>query len=260
MSMFSPYWKCNYDEMITFYPRFYREVFEMDAILRAEGRLADNVLNGIDKMLMNNFIDTMDEDTLIRFEAFLDIAIVRERTPDERRRFIKSFIAGMGKVSQTRIAEVIRAYTDTQAVCDFYPFDKEGNNRLDIKFERGNLPVIYISDIYTLLTKMLPAHICYTVIMSIVPDTPIELVAGIKICGIHKRILSRVEYADSSIFEMRTELQAGFSVGGMHKRILSRVEYADSSKFEMRTAFQAGFSVGGTHKKIRAEVREHGME
>ena len=162
MSMFSSYWKCNYDD----YPRFYREVFEMDAILRAEGGLADGALSAKEKMLMNNFIDTMDEDALAKLEEFLDIAMMRERTADERRRFIKSFIAGLGKVSQTRIAEMIRAYTNVDAVCDFYPFGSERNNRLDIKFERGSVPVIYINDIYTLLSKMLPAHIEYRAILT----------------------------------------------------------------------------------------------
>lgn len=166
MSMFNSYWKCNYDELITFYPRFYREVFEMEAILRAEGSLADGIQCGIEKMLMNNFIDEMDEDTLTKLETFLDLSMMKKRTVEERRRFIKSFFAGLGKVSETRIAEMIRAYTGADTKCDFYPFDEKGNNRLDIQFERGNAPVIYISDIYTLLAKMLPAHIEYRAMLT----------------------------------------------------------------------------------------------
>lgn len=166
MSMFNPYWKCSYDELITFYPRFYREVFEMNAILKAEGGLADGIRDGIDKMLMNNFIDGADEETLTKLETFLDLSMMRERTVEERRRFIKSFFAGMGKVSETRIAEMIRAYTNADTVCNFYPFDSEKNNRLDIMFERGSEQVIYISDIYTLLAKMLPAHIEYRPVLT----------------------------------------------------------------------------------------------
>lgn len=166
MSMFNPYWKCNYDELITFYPRFYREVFEMDAILRAEGGLADGVQNGIDKMLMNNFIDGADEETLTRLEAFLGLSLMKQRTVEERRRFVKSFFAGQGKVSRTRIAEMIRAYTGADTKCEFYPFDSEGNNRLDIQFDRGSEAVIYISDIYILLAKMLPAHIEYRALLT----------------------------------------------------------------------------------------------
>lgn len=166
MSMFNPYWKCNYDQLITYYPRFYREVFEMDAILRAEGGLADGIQNGIDKMLMNCFIDGADEDTLTELEAFLGLSLLKQRTVEERRRFVKSFFAGQGKVSQTRIAEMIRAYTGADTVCVLEPFDEEGNNRLDIQFERGNEDIVYVSDIYTLLAKMLPAHIEYRPIMT----------------------------------------------------------------------------------------------
>lgn len=161
MSMFNPYWKCNYDELITFYPRFYRHVFEMNAILRAEGGLADGIQASIDKMLMNNFIDGADEDTLTQLEQFLGLSLMKQRTIEERRRFVKSFFVGQGKVSATRIAEMIRVYTGAETECEFYPFDSERNNRLDIQFDRGSETVIYISDIYLLLAKMLPAHIEY---------------------------------------------------------------------------------------------------
>ena len=67
------------------------------------------------------------------------------------------------------------------------------------------------------------------VIFEIIPDKPLNLTAGIKTCGISKRIHSQAEQTDSSIFAIKT-------------------------------AFRAGFAVGGLYKKIRAEVREHGME
>lgn len=161
MSMFNPYWKCNYDELITFYPRYYRDVLEMDAILHAEGKLADGIQNGIDLMLLNNFIESADDDTITKLEEFLGLSLMKQRTLDEKRRFIKSVIAGQGKVSASRISEMIRAYTGADTECEFYPFDEEKNNRLDVRFERGSESVIYASDIYTLLAKMLPAHIEY---------------------------------------------------------------------------------------------------
>lgn len=159
MSMFNSYWKCNYDELITYYPRYYREVLEMDAILRAEGKLADDLQDSIDLMLLNNFIDGADVDTISRFERFIGLSLLKKRSLEERRRFVKSFFSGMGKVSATRITETIRAYTGAETVCDFYPFDEEKNNRLDIMFLRGSEETIYISDIHTLLERMLPAHI-----------------------------------------------------------------------------------------------------
>lgn len=166
MSMFNSYWKCNYDELITFYPRYYREVLEMDAILHAEGKLADGIQNGIDLMLLNNFIGTADTDTITKLEEFLGLSLMKRRPLDERRRLVKSFFAGQGRVSASRISELIRAYTGANTECEFYPFDDEGNNRLDVRFERGDEAVIYASDIYTLIAKMLPAHIEYRAIMT----------------------------------------------------------------------------------------------
>lgn len=161
MSIFNPYWKCNYDELITFYPRYYRDVLEMDAILHAEGKLADGIQNGIDLMLLNNFIDTADENTILKLEEFLGLSLLKARSLDERKRIIKTHFAGQGKVSASSISEMIRAYTGADTECEFYPFDEEKNNRLDIRFKRGSEAVIYASDIYTLLAKILPAHIEY---------------------------------------------------------------------------------------------------
>lgn len=206
MSMFNPYWKCNYDQLITYYPRFYREVLEMDAILRAEGGLADGIQNGIDKMLMNCFIDGADEDTLTELEAFLGLSLLKQRTVEERRRFIKSFFAGQGEVSQTRIAEMIRAYTGADTVCVLEPFDEAGNNRLDIQFERGGVDVIYISDIYTLLAKMLPAHIEYRPVMTyrfavgIEKKQNINYTYGYDLCGTkpYSVLIAQIEGAEAA--------------------------------------------------------------
>lgn len=157
----SAFWKNNYEELITYYPRFYRDVLEMDAILRSEGRLADGIQDGIKTILSNSFVSTANEDTLTMLEKFLGLQLQKQRTVEERRRILMSFFVGMGKVSASRIVELIKAYTGADINCEFYPFDAEGNNRLDIKFDRGSEANIYIADIYTLLAKMLPAHIEY---------------------------------------------------------------------------------------------------
>ena len=165
----SSYWGCKYDELITFYPRFYRDVLEMDAILRIEGSLADGIDEGMNLILTNNFIDTMDEDTIAILEKYLGLSLLKSRTLDERRRLVRSYFAGMGKVSATSISELIRAYTGAETTCTFLIFDEEGNCRLDVIFERGEEATLYWSDIYTLLDKMLPAHIEYRAMVSYTP-------------------------------------------------------------------------------------------
>lgn len=61
MKLFESYYKNNYEELITYYPVFYREVYEMVEILKAQGRLADNLQNSIEQVFSNQFIDSADE-------------------------------------------------------------------------------------------------------------------------------------------------------------------------------------------------------
>ncbi len=161
MSKTSAYWKCKYDELITFYPRYYREVFEMDAILRAEGALADGIAGGIDLVLANNFIDSADESTIRLLEKFLGLSLQKQRSLESRRNLVRAFFAGFGKLSASCLEQMIYAYTGASTTCEFYPFDEEGNNRLDIIIERGSEDALYMSDIYLLLSKKIPAHIEY---------------------------------------------------------------------------------------------------
>ena len=43
MKFYDKYYTSNYEELITYYPRFYRDVFEMVEILKAHGRIADGM-------------------------------------------------------------------------------------------------------------------------------------------------------------------------------------------------------------------------
>lgn len=157
---------CNYDELITYYPRFYRNVFEMDAILRTYGSIADNLESSVECVLGNTLIDTADEGTITRLEKFLGISLVRERSLEERRRLLKAYYVGDGKLSASLLSAVITSYTDANTEIAFEPFDETGNNRLEIHFERGAEQTIYMSDILTLLAKKIPAHLVYQAMMT----------------------------------------------------------------------------------------------
>lgn len=161
MKLYNKYFASNYDELITYYPRYYREVLEMKAILQAHGRIADGMEDNIEQVYNNCFIDYADEDTIARLEAFLNIGLNKARTLDERRRLVKSYFVGFGKVSASMLAEMIASYTGAAVNIYFEPFDEEGNNRLYIEFERGEEATLYMSDINLLLSKKIPAHIEY---------------------------------------------------------------------------------------------------
>ncbi|MCD7810354.1 MAG: YmfQ family protein [Ruminococcus sp.] len=244
MSRADSFWKCKYDELITFYPRYYRDVFEMDAILRAEGGLADGAADGMNKMLMNNFIDGADEDTIYLFEKFLGLSLMRQRTLEERRRMTKSYFAGQGKVSATRIRELIYTYTGADTTCEFYPFDSEGNNRLDVIFERGSEGAVYISDIYLLLSKMLPAHIEYRAIVAyrykvVIGKRRTHYKYGYDICGTKPEtvLIAQIEGTETAVevnpatavMNYRQITEKGTEAGVYPRAaVLARIENAES--------------------------------
>ena len=91
MRLYQKYFPGNYDELITYYPKFYRDVLEMRAILEAHGAVLDELEDNIELVFFNNFIDTADEQTISDLEKFLDIKLNRSRSLEVRRRFVKSF-------------------------------------------------------------------------------------------------------------------------------------------------------------------------
>lgn len=157
------FYASNYDQLVTYYPMFYRDVLEMDEIFKVEGALLDDLETGIDAVLANAFIDTCDADTLSQLESFLGLKLGKSRTDEERRRLIRSFLSGGDKLSATEIAETIYAYTGAEVDVVLEPYDDEGNNILSISFLRGDYDTVYITDIYNLLSRKIPAHLEYRI-------------------------------------------------------------------------------------------------
>lgn len=65
-----------YEELKTFYPVFYRDVFEMDAIWRAAGGGLDEIEDGVDAVVNNNFVSLMDTDTPLILQGVIGSVIV----------------------------------------------------------------------------------------------------------------------------------------------------------------------------------------
>lgn len=170
------FFSSSYEELLSYYPKFYRDVYEMEEILKTEGRLCDKIESSNEQTLGNVFIDTADEKTISAWEDFLGINLMKHRTLDERRRMVKSFIIGSGKVSASSIIEMISAYTGAGVEVRFEPIDEAGNNQLCIDFDRGSNSNVYLSDIEALISKKIPAHIDFNLNMSYGSET--ELVLG----------------------------------------------------------------------------------
>ncbi|MCD8364696.1 MAG: YmfQ family protein [Clostridiales bacterium] len=163
-----------YEELIRYYPRYYLDVREMVAILKAHGAICDVLEDNIEQVYSNNFIDEMDEDSIARLESMLGIALNKSRTLEERRALVKAYFVGFGTVSASMIKETIYAYTGLEADITFEPYDDEGNNRLKIDIPLGDGDASYISDILDLISKRIPAHIMYIVDKSVYVEVDVS--------------------------------------------------------------------------------------
>lgn len=185
MKFYEKYYANNYDELITYYPRFYRNVFEMAEILKAHGRILDGVERNIEQVYRNSFIDHADEATISKLENFLKIGQNKNRTLEERRRLVKSYFVGSGKISASKIYQMIAVYTDSPVICKLEPFDDEGNNRLYIEIQSNEKETICTKDIFALLSKKIPANLvfCLTDRLGVEIPVPVNIESGLRITG-----------------------------------------------------------------------------
>ena len=194
MKFYQRYFDDNYKELITYYPHFYSDVFEMREILKAHGKIADKLEHNIERTYLNSFIDYADEATISKLEKFLLIGLNRERTLEERRRLVKSYFIGFGKVSATMLKEMIYNYSRSNTRIYFEPSDNFKNNTLYIYiYLNHNRKEIYIDDIKQMLKKKIPAHINFDTIFQFTVDGTAKIYTGFRLIGRHKKITRRIK-------------------------------------------------------------------
>ena len=103
----------------------------------------------------------MDEAAISDLEEFLEIHNDGTKTLDERKKIVKPYFAGFGRISSTTIKEMIAAYSDATADVRLEPFDEAGNNMLYIDLTCGQGATVLINDVLNMLSKKIPAHIMY---------------------------------------------------------------------------------------------------
>ncbi|MBR2443114.1 MAG: DUF2313 domain-containing protein [Rikenellaceae bacterium] len=155
----------TYEELITFYPAFYREVKEIKAILEAQGEITDGVIADINRVIENSFIATADETMITRLEKFLGLPTDTSKSLEDRRQAVSVCFYGFGKLSASKLKETLKAFSGVDCNIKFAPADEAGNNRLDIAIpnpKRDFDPQVALD----LLAKRLPAHLWYKVNIS----------------------------------------------------------------------------------------------
>ncbi|MBE6846245.1 MAG: DUF2313 domain-containing protein [Ruminococcus sp.] len=151
----------GFEELLSMYPSYYSNVYEMLEILKAHGRLSDQLKTDIQQVFFNQFINEADSNAISEFERILNLNS-SSKSLDERRRIVKACLTSSGQLSASMITDIIKAYTDADATITFeqeaYMVDF---HTLTINAERGGGDVINISEVIKLISNKIPAHIFY---------------------------------------------------------------------------------------------------
>ena len=145
----------GYDELKSFYPVYYFDfdVFEMIELLKTYSRLSDDMEINIDTVINNQFIERADEPTITQLENFLWIPIDRTKSLNDRKHLVLSFFLGSGKLSASKIRQIIQVFTDGEIKIAFV----EGT--LEITVTRELSSQFSFADCLYILRKKIPAHL-----------------------------------------------------------------------------------------------------
>lgn len=147
-----------YDELISFYPDYYLRVKEMQAVLRAQGTIADDLMSAIDLIVDNNFIESAHVDMIERLESFLGIYPMSTDL-DDRRQYIMSYFIGFGHISATSLKRMIKTFTHEESSFSFALKDSNGNYVLEILIRKKHGVNPDWETLYRLIDNRIPAHI-----------------------------------------------------------------------------------------------------
>lgn len=154
-NLFNNEQRSGYEELVSYYPIFYRDVREMDAILHICGKMLDGMALAMEATILNRFIDTMDEEATARMEAFLYLTGNRGRPLGERKRLIHALLVGHGKMSASKIKEVVQVFTGLPAEVDFI------KEYIAIRVPLAGDYQFSLTDIKSTLGKRMPAHLSF---------------------------------------------------------------------------------------------------
>lgn len=150
MKFYNRYYQNNYEELLTYYPRFYRDVYEMVEILKAHGRILDELEGHIEQTFFNCFIRTADAATIKKWENMLGIQYEENLTLDQRRSVVIGRICGYGHIGEPEIREIISNYTENIVLVDF---------ALGVIYITINGEIFGESNLLDTLLKRIPAHL-----------------------------------------------------------------------------------------------------
>ena len=155
MEIFYNRMRPNYEEIVSYGPRWWTEYREMDANYRFAGWTLDLMAYWLERIVNNQFPAYADEDTLRMLERLMGIEYDGPVTLEERRRIVSAYYSGTGHMSRSVIKMLVKAYTGQE--CDVY-WD---GLILIIDFENRDNVALSLGILQKILHRRMPAHIAF---------------------------------------------------------------------------------------------------
>lgn len=152
-----------YEQISSFYPRWYLEIYEMNEILKIEALVAENAQKAIDLILDNHFLDTIDVGKATELEHYLGITTSANRSIEERRLVIKSYFLGRGKLSLAQIISIVQALSGGKVTATFSKRNNNGDNGIKLNIYNCYIKGMLI-DIISTLQNRVPAHLWVSIL------------------------------------------------------------------------------------------------
>lgn len=143
----------NYEEIVSYGPKWWTEYREMDANYRFAGWTLDLMAYFLEQTVKNQFPSEADEKTISMLEKLLRIEYDSELTLEERRRIVSAYYSGTGHLSRSVILSLMKAYAGHDG--DVY----WKGPVLCISFGNDETHFVSIGLLQKILERRMPAHI-----------------------------------------------------------------------------------------------------
>ena len=151
MGLYDNAWPATYEEIKRFYPVWYRDVLEMDAIWRAQGCELDGVRATVEGLINNGYILTADLQTITSLEDFLRIVPEAGQSLDKRREVVTAYFLGNEHIGAPEIKTIVQAFNP---------------GGIDIAFERST---VHVTVYYNTSLESFNAPACRAILLKRIP-------------------------------------------------------------------------------------------
>ena len=158
MKFYERYYESGYDELIAYYPRFYKDVFEMVEILKAFGRVSFCLEDNIERVFQNQFILTADADTIAVYEAMLKITPNPGMSLEERRKMVLATLYSTPHIGEPEIRELFHIFCDGDLALDL------NAGVVELKGDISEGQHLNAPGFLEALSRPIPAHLSFVIV------------------------------------------------------------------------------------------------